>query len=93
MVVFPGLFSSFLPLVQHYSLRWVLAKYGILPRQLIPFLEYCVSLIFLRRAGGSYIFVHRLLMEHFAGLGMPQGEPPGEQVEPPGGGVPPLPPT
>lgn len=26
----------------------------------------CVDLIFLRRVGGGYIFVHRLLMEHFA---------------------------
>jgi hypothetical protein len=29
-------------------------------------LNYCVDLIFLRRVGGGYIFVHRLLMEHFA---------------------------
>lgn len=25
-----------------------------------------VCLIFLRRVGGGYIFIHRLLMEHFA---------------------------
>jgi hypothetical protein len=25
-----------------------------------------MGLIFLRRVGGGYIFVHRLLMEHFA---------------------------
>ena len=49
-----------------YVMRWVLITQHLLPRQLIPFLEYCVSLIFLRRVGGSYIFVHRLLMEHFA---------------------------
>lgn len=29
-------------------------------------LGHCVDLIFLRRVGGGYIFVHRLLMEHFA---------------------------
>lgn len=29
-------------------------------------LDHCVDLIFLRRVGGGYIFVHRLLMEHFA---------------------------
>ena len=28
--------------------------------------DHCVDLIFLRRVGGGYIFVHRLLMEHFA---------------------------
>ena len=27
---------------------------------------HCVDLIFLRRVGGGYIFIHRLLMEHFA---------------------------
>mgnify|MGYP001266172194 CR=1 FL=1 len=34
--------------------------------KLISFLDHCVDLIFLRRVGGGYIFVHRLLMEHFA---------------------------
>ncbi len=31
-----------------------------------PSSTHCVDLIFLRRVGGGYIFVHRLLMEHFA---------------------------
>jgi hypothetical protein len=53
-------------LIQHYSLRFVLTRNELLPQRLIPFLEYAVDLIFLRRVGGSYIFVHRLLMEHFA---------------------------
>lgn len=30
------------------------------------FLDHCVDLIFLRRVGGGYIFIRRLLMEHFA---------------------------
>jgi len=32
------------------------------------FLDYAAALIFLRKVGGGYIFVHRLVMEHFAGL-------------------------
>jgi len=32
------------------------------------FLDYCVDRIFLRRVGGGYIFIHRLLQEHFAVL-------------------------
>jgi hypothetical protein len=32
----------------------------------MPFLDHHVDSIFLRRVGGGYIFVHRLLMEHFA---------------------------
>jgi hypothetical protein len=53
-------------LIKHYSMRLVLTHFDILPRHLIHFLDYAVSLIFLRRVGGSYIFIHRLLMEHFA---------------------------
>jgi hypothetical protein len=63
----PGnLKSGYWPLAQHYSLRLVLARHHLLPWHLIPFLEYSARLIFLRRVGGSYIFVHRLLMQHFA---------------------------
>jgi len=47
-------------------LRFILAQNQLLPLHLFPFFEYAVDLIFLRRVGGSYIFVHRLLMEHFA---------------------------
>jgi len=53
-------------LIQHYTLRLILARNNLLPWRLVPFLDHCVDLIFLRRVGGGYIFVHRLLMEHFA---------------------------
>ena len=53
-------------LIQHYTLRFILARNNLLPWRLVPFLDHCVDLIFLRRVGGGYIFVHRLLMEHFA---------------------------
>jgi DNA polymerase III delta prime subunit len=58
--------NGIMSLLQHYSLRLVLARYKMLPWRLIPFLDHAVDLVFLRRVGGSYIFVHRLLMEHFA---------------------------
>ena len=51
---------------QYYILRFILARNNLLPWRLVPFLDHCVDLIFLRRVGGGYIFVHRLLMEHFA---------------------------
>jgi hypothetical protein len=50
----------------HLSLRIILVYRNLLPWRLVPFLDHCVDLIFLRRVGGGYIFVHRLLMEHFA---------------------------
>ena len=61
-----GLQYGILALVQHYTLRIILIRNGFLPWALISFLEYAVDLIFLRRIGGSYIFIHRTLMEHFA---------------------------
>jgi len=58
-----GVFS-----IQHYIFRFLLYRSGSLPWQLIPFLEHCTDLIFLRRVGGSYIFIHRMLLEHFADM-------------------------
>lgn len=65
-VFFGLLHGAGIAIFQHYSLRFVLAFNKILPWKLVPFLDYCTDLIFLRRVGGGYIFVHRLLMEHFA---------------------------
>lgn len=53
-------------IIHHYCLRIVADNNNLLPWRLVPFLDHCVDLIFLRRVGGGYIFVHRLLMEHFA---------------------------
>jgi hypothetical protein len=54
--------------LSHVALRFVLSRNDSLPFRLIPFLDYSVERIFLRKVGGGYIFVHRLLMEHFASL-------------------------
>lgn len=55
--------------IQHYTLRWLLYRQGSLPfRDLIPWLDHCCERLFLRRVGGGYIFIHRLLMEHFAAM-------------------------
>jgi hypothetical protein len=63
-----GLLFGGRTLIQHYTLRFVLCRNNILPWKIIPFLDHCVDLIFLRQVGGGYIFVHRLLMEHFAAM-------------------------
>jgi hypothetical protein len=63
-----GLFNGGNNFIQHFALRFVLILAKLLPRDLVPFLDYCVDRIFLRRVGGGYIFVHRLLMEHFAAM-------------------------
>jgi hypothetical protein len=54
--------------MSHIALRLVLWHIGTLPLRTITFLDYATERIFLRRVGGGYIFVHRLLQEYFAGL-------------------------
>jgi serine/threonine protein kinase len=54
--------------VQHVVLRSVLYRDGAIPQNYARFLDYAASLIFLRKVGGGYIFVHRYLLEYFADL-------------------------
>lgn len=61
-----GLYFGGLAFVQHFALRLVLALCGYAPWNYPHFLEYAVERILLRRVGGSYIFVHRMLLEYFA---------------------------
>ena len=55
-------------LIQHYFLRAILARNGDLPLHLIPFLDFTTDLLFLRKIGGGYIFIHRFFMEEFASI-------------------------
>lgn len=52
----------------HLLTRWLLALNKDIPFDYSQFLDFCNSHIFLRRIGNSYMFVHRLLLEHFAAL-------------------------
>jgi len=52
--------------VRHALLRSLLAAAGAAPRGYVGFLEHAARLILLRRRGGGYEFVHRMLLEHFA---------------------------
>jgi hypothetical protein len=63
-----GMFFGGLACVQHVILRVVLSVRGWLPWNLARFLDDAVERIFLRKVGGGYIFVHRLLLEYFAAL-------------------------
>lgn len=54
--------------VQHICLRLVLSFMGCLSWNYAHFLNYCVDRIFLRRVGGGYVFIHRMLQDHFAAL-------------------------
>ncbi len=52
----------------HYILRVVLARTGRAPWNYARFLDACAERILLRKVGGGYIFIHRLLQEHFAAM-------------------------
>jgi len=63
-----GLYFGGLAVIQHFALRFVLSRKGLLPWKLVPFLDYATERIFLRKVGGGYVFVHRMLMDYFADL-------------------------
>jgi WD40 repeat protein len=54
--------------IQHYTLRFLLRVGKLLPFRAEHFLDYAADLVFIRQVGGGYIFIHRLFMEHMAGI-------------------------
>jgi hypothetical protein len=54
--------------VKHFLLRGLLRWQRKLPWRYVRFLDYAAQLVFLRKVGGGYIFMHRLLQQYFAGL-------------------------
>ena len=57
-----------LDFLAHYCLRFVLRRRGYIPRGYVRFLNYAATeLGFLQKVGGGYVFMHRYLLEYFAG--------------------------
>ena len=54
--------------IKHYALRLTLWLKTYTPLNFISFLDTCARLIFLKKVGGGYIFIHRMLLEYFAEL-------------------------
>ncbi|SRR6266487_127945 len=54
--------------IQHVILRILLWRSGSIPWNYPRFLDYAAERILLRKVGGGYIFVHRLLLDYFASL-------------------------
>jgi hypothetical protein len=61
--------------IKHFLVRSLLWLNGDIPWRLADFLDYTTSLIFMRKVGGSYIFLHQLLQKHFASLYSPSTRP------------------
>jgi len=57
--------------VKHFFLRIILWLEGYTPFNFVGFLDSAARLILLRKVGGGYIFVHRLLLEHLAAKSEP----------------------
>ena len=49
-------------------LRLLLVRNDSAPWNYPAFLDYAAERVFLRKVGGGYMFIHRMLLEHFASL-------------------------
>jgi hypothetical protein len=58
--------------IKHCVLRLIPWWNGYTPLNLIEFLDHCARMIFLKKVGGGYTFIHRMLLEYFAEL-TPEG--------------------
>jgi DNA polymerase III delta prime subunit len=70
--LFGALLSSLLnggyACISHLALRIVLWRNRLGPWNYAGFLDYAVERVLLRRVGGGYMFLHRLLQEYFASI-------------------------
>lgn len=63
-----GLVFGGFAVVQHAILRWLLARTGVVPLDLIRFLDYAADHILLQKVGSGYRFIHILMHDYFAAL-------------------------
>jgi hypothetical protein len=63
-----GLFFGLSAFLKHFVLRFWLWLMDRMPWHIVAFLDEMVERILLRRVGGSYIFIHRFLLDYFASL-------------------------
>lgn len=66
--VFFGLWRGGVACIRHFALRFLLWRTGCIPWNYVEFLNYSTDHILLRRVGGGYSFIHRLLLDYFAEL-------------------------
>jgi hypothetical protein len=60
--------------IRHFALRLFLYEKRYAPWKYARFLDYATERLFLQKVGGGYIFVHRMLLEHFAEMSIEQGK-------------------
>ena len=55
-------------IVKLTTTKYILYVNGLLPLNIVRFLNFATDAILLRKVGGGYIFIHRLLLEYFSNL-------------------------
>jgi hypothetical protein len=70
--------------LEHFLLRLLLVRNDSAPWNYVRFLDHAAERILLRKVGGGYIFIHRMLMEYFAAGpdAAPAAKPPGARPSP-----------
>jgi energy-coupling factor transporter ATP-binding protein EcfA2 len=68
------IFGGGLACIRHFTLRLILKRNNYIPCNYAHFLDYASDRIFLQKVGGGYIFVHRMLLEHFAKMELKKGQ-------------------
>jgi len=63
---FVGLVTGGQPCILHFVLRLWLIRNVSIPWNFARFLDHAAERILLRKVGGGYIFIHRMLLEYFA---------------------------
>lgn len=58
-------FGGLNAVIQHLMLRFLLFRDRCIPWNYARFLDAASEKIFLQKVGGGYVFIHRMLMEHF----------------------------
>jgi len=66
--LFGGLLGGLDSFFSHFILRFWLWRLHQLPCNLVAFLDEEAERLLFRKVGGSYIFIHRLLLDYFASL-------------------------
>lgn len=61
-----GLLAGGETCVRHFVLRRCFIRNGLIPWNYVGFLDHAADRTLLRKLGGGYALVHRMLLEHFA---------------------------
>ncbi|NEP58540.1 MAG: NACHT domain-containing protein [Symploca sp. SIO2G7] len=57
---------------RHFILKLILYLEGYTPWDYTRFLDYATNRLFMQKVGGGYVFIHRMLLEHFAKMELEQ---------------------